>query len=67
MGLGSGFLMRSEVQFPSVKSPLYLTKTCQVVNCLMCFGVGLSTFCLQKKKKEKCCNSWSDSVTFLFI
>ena len=25
-------------------------KTCQVVNCLLCFGVGLSTFCLQKER-----------------
>jgi len=23
-----------------------------VVNCLMCFGVGMSAFCLKKKKKE---------------
>ena len=29
-------------------------KTCQVVNCLLlCFDVGPSTFCLQKKKRKK--------------
>ena len=28
-------------------------KTCQVVNCLLCFGAGLSAFCLKKKKKKK--------------
>ena len=36
----------------AVKSPLYLTKkTCQVVNCLLCFGVGLWTSCLNIKIK----------------
>ena len=28
-------------------------KTCQVVNCLLCFGAGLSAFCLKKKKKKR--------------
>ena len=28
-------------------------KTCQVVNYLLCFGVGLSAFCLKEKKKKK--------------
>ena len=28
-------------------------KTCHVVNCLMCFGAGMSAFCLKKKKKKK--------------
>ena len=28
-------------------------KTCQVVNCLMCFDVGMSAFCLKKQKKQK--------------
>ena len=27
------------------------SKTCQVVNCLLCFDVGLSTFCLKKRRK----------------
>ena len=27
-------------------------KTCQVVNCLMCFGTGLSAFCFNKTMKE---------------
>ena len=27
-------------------------KTCHVVNCLLCFDVGLSAFCLKKRKKE---------------
>ena len=26
-------------------------KTCQVVNCLLCFDVGLSAFCLKKNKR----------------
>ena len=30
----------------AVKSPLYLTRTCKVVNFLMCFGVSLSALCL---------------------
>ena len=33
---------RLAVRFPHVKSPLYLTKTCHVVNYFMCFGVGMS-------------------------
>jgi hypothetical protein len=28
-------------------------KTCQVINCLLCFGASMSGFCLKKKKKEK--------------
>jgi hypothetical protein len=32
-------------------SSLLENKTCQVVNCLLCFGVGLSAFCLKKKRK----------------
>jgi hypothetical protein len=28
-------------------------KTCQVINCLMCFGVGMSAICLKKIKKLK--------------
>ena len=27
-------------------------KPCQVVNCLLCFGPGLSTFCLKEKEKQ---------------
>jgi hypothetical protein len=35
-------------QFDSRKSPLYLTgKFCQVVNCLLCFDIGFSAFCLK--------------------
>jgi hypothetical protein len=44
---------RLAVRFMTVKSPLYVRKTCQVVNCLLCFDVGLSHFCLIKKKKKK--------------
>ena len=36
------------VRLPAMKSPLYLIDTCQVVNCLPCFGVGLSAFRLKK-------------------
>ena len=28
-------------------------KTCHVVHFLLCFGPGLSTFCLKKKKRKK--------------
>ena len=28
-------------------------KTCHVVHFLLCFGPGLSTFCLKKKKEKK--------------
>ena len=34
-------------------SSLLDKKTCQVVNCLLFFGVGLLTFCL--KEKKICC------------
>ena len=34
-------------------SSLLDTKTCQVVNYLMYFGVGMSAFCLKKKEKEE--------------
>ena len=34
-------------------SSLLDKKTCQVVNCLMCFGIGMSAFCLIKKRKRK--------------
>ena len=27
-------------------------KTCEVVNCLMCFGAGMLDFCLKKKKTK---------------
>ena len=37
---------RLAVQFPPIKSPLYLIETHQVVNCLLCFGTALSTFYL---------------------
>ena len=37
---------RIVVRFPTMKSPLHLQKTCQVINCLLCFGTGMSTFCL---------------------
>ena len=37
--------------FLVVNSPLYLTKTCQVTNCLTCFGVGMSAFCPKKREK----------------
>ena len=41
--------------------PLYLTKSCQVLNCLLCFDTDLSSFYLKwkvkrenrKKKKKK--------------
>jgi hypothetical protein len=46
------------VQLPAVKSPSPLDRRiCHVVNCLMCFGAGLSAFCL--KKKEKACETCS--------
>ena len=44
---------RLAVRFPAMKSPPYLTKTCHVVACLLCFGIGLSAFCLKK-------NNWID-------
>src|ERR1700737_1792034 len=34
-------------------SSLFDGKTCQVVNCLLCFGAGLSAFCLKIKNKNK--------------
>jgi hypothetical protein len=34
-------------------SSLLDRKTCKVVNYLLCFDVGLSTFCLKNKEKEK--------------
>jgi hypothetical protein len=34
-------------------SSLLDIKTCQVVNCLMCFGVGMPTFYLKKKEEKK--------------
>jgi hypothetical protein len=33
-------------------SSLLDIKTCQVVNCLLCFGAGLLVFYLKKKRKE---------------
>ena len=45
-------LKRLVVRIPAVKSPLYLTETCQVVICLMCFGTGMLVFCLIKKLKK---------------
>ena len=44
---------RLMVHCPAVKSPLYLTKICYVVICIMCFGVGMSTFFLKKNKNKK--------------
>ena len=41
-------------------------RTCQVVNCLMCFGVGMSAFCL-KNKEKKSSSSLSKSYKFHFI
>jgi hypothetical protein len=40
---------RLAVRIPTVKSPLYLTEICQVINYLLCFGVGLSAFYLKNK------------------
>jgi hypothetical protein len=37
----------SPVRFLVAKSPLYLTKTWQVVNYLMCFDVGMLAFRLK--------------------
>jgi hypothetical protein len=34
-------------------SSLLDIKTCQVVNCLMCFGVGMPTFYLKKKEEKR--------------
>ena len=42
---------RLAVQFPAVKSPLYFIETYHVVNCLQCFGAGMSAFCLPKQQK----------------
>ena len=39
-------------RFMAVKSSIYLTKTCQEVNCLLCFDVGMSVFCLKKEKDK---------------
>ena len=45
---------RLAVRFPAMKSPLYLTKKLARRSiCLLCFDVGLSTFCLKKEKKNK--------------
>ena len=43
---------RLAVPFPTVKSPLYLTKTCQVINCVLHSTTGMSTLCLKRKGKE---------------
>ena len=34
---------------PGCEISSLLDKPCQVVNCLLCFGIGMSAFCLQKK------------------
>ena len=50
MAEGSGW----RFDFPVVRSPLCLTyKTCQVVNCLVCFRDGLSAICLKKTTNGK--------------
>jgi hypothetical protein len=36
-----------------ISSLLDTKKTCKMVNCLKCFAVGLSAFCLPKKEKER--------------
>ena len=44
---------------PYVKSSVYSTPTCEVFNCLLCFGASMSAFRLNqpKKRKEKK-NTW---------
>lgn len=42
-------------------------KTCQVVNCFACFGVGLSTFWLQKKNYGHKIVYFSKATIFSFI
>ena len=39
---------RSAIRFLILKSSLYLTKTWQVVICLVCFGVGMLVFYLKQ-------------------
>jgi hypothetical protein len=44
---------RLAVRFPPCEiSSLLDRKLGQVVSCLLCFGIGLSAFCLKKDKKE---------------
>ena len=39
-------------------------KTCRVVNCLLCFGVGLSAFCLKKKATDNSTNAQNADNNF---
>ena len=43
---------RLAVRIPAVKSPLYLTENLSSGQLPPMLGVGLSAFCLQKKKKN---------------
>jgi hypothetical protein len=47
------FCAKPQVDEMLVKTKFFLQKTRHVVNCLLCFGVGLSTFCLNKIKIKK--------------
>ena len=42
-----------EARFDSQSWNLLDKKTCKVVNCPLCFGVGMSTFCLKKERRKK--------------
>ena len=46
--------------------PLYVTVTCKVVCCLLCFGVGMLTFCLKKIKKRNRMSPWRSLSLSLF-
>jgi hypothetical protein len=48
-----GFKIRSSNVVKSKISSLLDRVTCQVVNCLIYFGVGMSAFCLKKRKEKK--------------
>ena len=41
---------RLAIRLPAVKSLSTWHKPCQVVNCLLCFGAGMSAFCLKNTK-----------------
>jgi hypothetical protein len=48
-------------------SSLLDRKNCHVVNCLLCFGTGMSAFCLEKEKKRKdknqeACKNFGDFI-----
>ena len=52
---------RLAVPFPTVKSPLYRTKTWHVVNYILWFGDGMSSICL-KITKTKTWATWAHKV-----